>query len=98
MLQRCAGELNRLAPEDPAARKANDALAASCPPARFWGGWVALGAAAFLTLGDALRRFARRRPGRRLAMTTAFFLGSSLSLRRLHPPRGPTPRPPDVRA
>lgn len=64
MLQRCAEELERIAPNDPATRRAASLLAARCPPWRFWSGWLAIAVAIAATLGDALRRLARRRPTR----------------------------------
>jgi tetratricopeptide (TPR) repeat protein len=64
MLQRCAEELERTAPDDPATKKALSLLASRCPPWRFWGGWLAIAAAVAVTFGHALRRSLRRRPGR----------------------------------
>jgi tetratricopeptide (TPR) repeat protein len=61
MLQRCAEELRRYNPDDPATKKAFSILASRCPPWRFWGGWGVIAAAVILTLGDAIRRLARRR-------------------------------------
>jgi tetratricopeptide (TPR) repeat protein len=61
MLQRCARDLDRLAPNDPATRRAHALLAARCPPWRFWSGWGAIATAILLTLVHALRRtFSRR--------------------------------------
>jgi hypothetical protein len=62
MLQRCADELRRIAPDDPATGKAESALSAACPPWRFWGGWSLVAVALAATLGHAGRRsLARRR-------------------------------------
>jgi tetratricopeptide (TPR) repeat protein len=65
MLQHCAKELEIMAPEDPATRKALDVLDAQCPPLRFWGGWVAILAAFAATVSHALRRLLVRRPSAR---------------------------------
>ena len=59
MTERCAGELERLSPEDPPARKARAFLRAKCTPWRFWGGWLAIASLLVLTLADVVRR--RRR-------------------------------------
>jgi tetratricopeptide (TPR) repeat protein len=64
MLQQCAGELERLAPNDPATQKARAALAMRCPPWRFWGGWGAIAALLGVTLADWLRTSFRRRAAR----------------------------------
>jgi hypothetical protein len=71
MLQRCAEELERTAPDDPATRTALAALAARCPPSRFWAGWLAIAAAVLLTIGHALRTWIRRMPkGSAVAVVT----------------------------
>jgi hypothetical protein len=75
MLQRCAEELQRTAPDDPATKKALSLLASRCPPWRFWSGWLAIAAAAALTLGHALRgRLSRRRLGRSSITAVAVLL------------------------
>ena len=56
MLERCAEELERLAPDDPETRKARALLQSRCPPLRFWGGWLAIAAAIAITIADAMRR------------------------------------------
>jgi tetratricopeptide (TPR) repeat protein len=56
MLQRCAEELQRIAPNDPATGRALARLASRCPPARFWAGWLSIAAAVVITIGHALRR------------------------------------------
>ena len=63
MLQQCAEELERRDPEDPETQRARDALAARCPPWRFWTGWLAITTAALATLAHALWRRVRRLPG-----------------------------------
>ncbi|MGO8998258.1 MAG: hypothetical protein ACLQVI_33475 [Polyangiaceae bacterium] len=79
MLQRCGGELVRIAPNDPATRKAEAALSAQCPPWRFWGGWGALLTLVVFTLVDALRRaLARLRRRASLATSTATLLSMAL--------------------
>jgi hypothetical protein len=60
MLQQCADELRRTAPDDPATRRAVSVLAAQCPPWRFWGGWALIAAAVAGALVHAGRRAARR--------------------------------------
>jgi tetratricopeptide (TPR) repeat protein len=60
MLQHCAAELERVAPNDPATKRANALLSARCPPMRFWAGWTAIAAAVVLTILHALRRAASR--------------------------------------
>jgi tetratricopeptide (TPR) repeat protein len=67
MLERCAEELQRTAPDDPATRRALAALSARCPPWRFWGGWIAIAAAVLFTVGHALRAWIRRMPSRSAA-------------------------------
>ena len=79
MLQVCAGELERLAPDDPATRAARAALISRCPPWRFWGGWAAIAALVAVTLGDALRRSLRRMPRRASAASAAAVLGALLA-------------------
>jgi len=56
MLRRCADDLQRFAPEDPATRHAHALLASRCPPARFWLGWGVLAAALLASIGHAWRR------------------------------------------
>ncbi len=77
MLQKCAEELERIAPKDPATSRAVSLLAFRCPPWRFWGGWLAILAAVVATLGDAVRRLVRRRSMRAsiavVAMLSALF-------------------------
>ena len=70
MLQKCSEELERIAPDDPETRRARALLESRCPPGRFWGGWLAILAAAALTFGDAARRRLAR-PGRRRALAGA---------------------------
>lgn len=61
MLERCAGELERTAPDDPVTLRARRLLALRCPPWRFWTGWLAIAGAFAITLGHALlRRLAPR--------------------------------------
>jgi tetratricopeptide (TPR) repeat protein len=76
MLQHCSEELEHRDPNDPEARHALDVLAARCPPWRFWTGWGLLATAAFLTLGHALWRRARRL--RRRAIPAAAALLSAM--------------------
>jgi tetratricopeptide (TPR) repeat protein len=60
MLQHCAEELEHKAPNyEPTkrVRRVHDGL---CPPWRFWGGWITIAGALALTVGDAVRRFARK--------------------------------------
>jgi hypothetical protein len=71
MLQQCANELERVAPNDPATQHAKDAIDAQCPPWKFWSAWAAVISAVALTLADALRRSARRAPKRALAASVA---------------------------
>jgi hypothetical protein len=72
MLERCAEELQRTAPDDPATRQALAALSARCPPWRFWTGWLAIAAAVIFTLGHALWAWLRRVPrGTAAAAATA---------------------------
>jgi tetratricopeptide (TPR) repeat protein len=78
MLQQCTEELQRIAPNDAALRRAQSVLSARCPPWRFWSGWLALAAAAVFTLGHALRRFVRRSPGRRSGITAVAALAMIL--------------------
>jgi tetratricopeptide (TPR) repeat protein len=80
MLQRCAEELERRDPDDPETRHALDLLAARCPPRRFWTGWGALAAASLLTLGHALRRRARRLPGRTTVAAAAMLTGATMCM------------------
>jgi tetratricopeptide (TPR) repeat protein len=79
MLQRCAEELERLAPDDPATKKALSRLAERCPPWRFWIGWLAIGLAVLATCGDALRRLVRRWPKRRATAVTVALICAALS-------------------
>ncbi len=61
MLERCAGELERTAPDDPVTLRARRLLALRCPPWRFWAGWLAIAGAVAITLGHTLlRRLAPR--------------------------------------
>jgi tetratricopeptide (TPR) repeat protein len=60
MLRHCTEELERLAPNDPELPAALRALATQCPPWRFWAGWLAIAAAAGITLVHALLGGARR--------------------------------------
>jgi hypothetical protein len=73
MLQRCAEELQRIAPDDPATRRALAVLAAKCPPWRFWTGWLAIAAAVLATLAHLLRGWTTRRTskGRDVAVAAA---------------------------
>jgi hypothetical protein len=61
MLRRCADELKKTAPDDPATARAVAALDARCPPWRFWSGWGLVGCAIAATAAHAGRRIARRR-------------------------------------
>lgn len=61
MLQHCTEELERLAPDYPATKRARAVLDAPCSPWRFWLGWLAIAAACIVTLVDAGRRSSRRR-------------------------------------
>jgi tetratricopeptide (TPR) repeat protein len=85
MLQHCADELVRLAPRAKETRRALERLEARCPPARFWTGWLVIGAALLATAVHALReRLARTARGRLPpAVATAALLGIAL----LSPPR-----------
>jgi tetratricopeptide (TPR) repeat protein len=56
MLQRCTGELVRLAPDADETKQALALLNAKCPPIRFWVGWIALGLAIVGTAAHVLRR------------------------------------------
>jgi tetratricopeptide (TPR) repeat protein len=60
MLEECDGVLERIAPEDPATRRAGAALSAFGPRAPFWIGWGAVLAAVVLTVIDGLRRIRHR--------------------------------------
>jgi tetratricopeptide (TPR) repeat protein len=60
MLQHCAEKLEQVAPDFGPTRIARARLRSLCPPWRFWGGWLAIALGAIVTLGDALRRLARR--------------------------------------
>jgi len=71
MLQQCANDLERVAPNDSATRRALAAIDAQCPPWKFWSAWAALAAAVTLTLGHALRRLARKVPRRAIATSVA---------------------------
>jgi tetratricopeptide (TPR) repeat protein len=64
MLQRCAEELELIAPDYGPTRGAELALARTCPPWRFWTGWISVAVAAIVTGIDALRRAMRSRAGR----------------------------------
>ncbi len=76
MLQRCAEELERFAPDEPDTRRAVDILASQCPPWRFWSGWLAIVAAAAGTVGHAFLRTRRRRGGA-MAFGTALVAASA---------------------
>jgi len=74
MLQRCAEELQAIAPDDPDTRKAIAALSSQCPPWRFWAGWIAILSAVVLTAAHAVRGLLRRVPKRAgVATVTAVF-------------------------
>jgi tetratricopeptide (TPR) repeat protein len=60
MLQHCTDELERIAPNYAPTRHARAALAAGCPPWRFWGGWLAIAIAAAVTMAHAGRRWLAR--------------------------------------
>jgi tetratricopeptide (TPR) repeat protein len=79
MLQRCAEELERLAPDDPATKKALSRLAERCPRWRLWLGWLAIGSAVLATCMDALRRLVRRWPKRRATAATLALICAALS-------------------
>jgi tetratricopeptide (TPR) repeat protein len=74
MLQQCDGVLERIAPEDPATRRARGALSAFGPRAPFWIGWGAVLAAVVFTVIDALRRIRNRPRPRALAAVTLLVL------------------------
>jgi tetratricopeptide (TPR) repeat protein len=76
MLQRCAEELERIAPDDPETKRATKLLASQCPAWRFWAGWLAIAAAGTLTMGHALRRVAVRTRGRRTGMAMALLVAT----------------------
>jgi len=76
MLKRCAEELVRIAPDDPATERAMSLLSASCPPWRFWSGWLAILAVVVVTLGDAFRRLSRRRPKRSSVVAVALLIAA----------------------
>jgi tetratricopeptide (TPR) repeat protein len=81
MLQGCAEELERIAPNDPATRTARALLQSRCPPLRFWGGWLAIAAAIAITIADALRRRAARIPvGAALAVAAVLCLAPRAAL------------------
>jgi tetratricopeptide (TPR) repeat protein len=71
MLQHCADELGRIAPDDVEARRASTLLASRCPAWRFWTGWLAIAAVVLLTIADAIRRTASGRHGRKAAAALA---------------------------
>jgi tetratricopeptide (TPR) repeat protein len=71
MLQHCADELGRIAPDDVEARRASTLLASRCPPWRFWTGWLAIVAVVLLTIADTIRRSASGRHGRKAAAALA---------------------------
>jgi tetratricopeptide (TPR) repeat protein len=76
MLKHFTNELEQVAPESyPPLGRANAALAAQCPPARFWAGWMAIAAVLLLTGIDALRKVLRSRGA---AAPAAFFVGLTL--------------------
>ncbi len=76
MLQGCAQELLRIAPDDPATQRAMSVLSTRCPPWRFWTGWGAIVGVCIATAGHALGRRARGRSVRRRYLAAA----GSLSL------------------
>ncbi len=82
MLQHCADELHRIAPDAPDTRRAEALLAAQNPPWRRWAGWSAATAAVLATLGHAAWRRARRSPRRsaRGAAIAGAVLGAALVL------------------
>jgi tetratricopeptide (TPR) repeat protein len=63
MLQDCVNRLLEIAPAAPETRKALALLRSRCPPARFWAGWLGIGALCLITAIHAIRRFARRAQG-----------------------------------
>jgi hypothetical protein len=69
MLHRCTEELERLAPDYPATRRARAALDTRCPPWRFWLGWLTIAGAVIATAADALRQLLRRRAPRTTGRT-----------------------------
>jgi tetratricopeptide (TPR) repeat protein len=81
MLQRCAEELERIAPTDPDTLRVKALLASRCPPLRFWTGWLAVLAAIALTVGHALRRklVAVRRPAAVAAGALVALLAPAIS-------------------
>jgi tetratricopeptide (TPR) repeat protein len=91
MLRRCAEVLERVAPEDPATRRAEELLAARCPPARFWIGWFTIAAAVVLTVAHAVRRSVRRLPRRSAVSAVALVcaaIGSLPAIARADDPQG----------
>jgi tetratricopeptide (TPR) repeat protein len=77
MLQECADNLQKIAPERPSTKRALALLAARCPPWRFWLGWGAVIAAVAATLIRAAGGLARRR--RAVAvMAASFFVSAGL--------------------
>ena len=76
MLQRCAEDLERIAPDDPETKRAMKLLTSQCPPWRFWAGWLAIAGAVTLTIGHALRRVAVRPRGRRTGMAVALLVAA----------------------
>jgi tetratricopeptide (TPR) repeat protein len=80
MLQRCAEELERIAPKDPATARAESLLSVQCPPWRFWGGWLALVVAIVVTVGHAIRRLVRRWPKRSSVVAAAALAAALCSL------------------
>jgi tetratricopeptide (TPR) repeat protein len=92
MLERCAEELQRTAPDDPATRRALAVLSARCPPGRFWAGWLAIAAAVLVTVGHALRGWLRRMPRRSAAaavtaMTAALLVTAPAGAQQFGPTR-----------
>ncbi len=71
MLQQCTDELERVAPNDPATRRAKMAMDAMSPPWKFWSAWGAVLALVVVTLGHAVRQLASRRPRRAIAVVAA---------------------------
>jgi tetratricopeptide (TPR) repeat protein len=62
MLQQCADELRKIAPDDdPDTKRALATLDRRCPPWRFWSGWGAIASASGITAWHAIVRSKRRR-------------------------------------
>jgi len=80
-LVQCATELEKVAPGDAETLRIQSMVAALCPPARFWAGWLALLAWVLVTAGHALYgAVARGRRTAGLAAVAAIAAGLLLAL------------------